>query len=81
MVLTCTAATLTVCTLLLSVTGLALARQSQPDELEVGQKAPDFQIPSTVGVPAGGSTVSIKAIIDQGKAVVLAFFPKAFTGG
>lgn len=49
--------------------------------LEVGQKAPDFVIPATVPVPAGGSTVSVSALTGMGKTVVVAFFPKAFTGG
>lgn len=61
--------------------GLAGAQQDQGSPLQVGDKAPDFTIPGTVPIPAGGNTVGISAITDQGKSVVLAFFPKAFTGG
>jgi len=59
----------------------AVAQQDQGSPLKVGDEAPDFTIPGTVPIPAGGNTVSISAITDQGKSVVLAFFPKAFTGG
>lgn len=55
------------------------AGESEP--LKVGDVAPDFEIPSTVPVPPGGTTVSVSAITEQDQAVVIAFFPKAFTGG
>ena len=42
-------------------------------ELKVGDKAPDFKL---VG---SGKTYSLTEM--KGKAVVLAWFPKAFTGG
>jgi len=43
--------------------------------LEVGDKAPDFTLPSTEG-----GTVHIADFIGK-STVVLAFFPAAFTGG
>lgn len=43
-------------------------------ELKVGDKAPDFSLPGS-----DGRTHSLSA--HKGKAVVLAWFPKAFTGG
>lgn len=45
-----------------------------PAELKVGDKAPDFALP--------GSDGKIHKLSDyKGKTVVLAWFPKAFTGG
>ena len=44
------------------------------DELKVGDKAPDFTLPGT-----DGKTYSLPQL--KGKTVVLAWFPKAFTGG
>jgi peroxiredoxin Q/BCP len=43
-------------------------------ELKVGDKAPDFTLQGS-----DGKTHSLAA--SKGKAVVLAWFPKAFTGG
>ena len=43
--------------------------------LKVGDKAPDFTLPSTDGSP-----VHLADIVGKGT-VVLAFFPAAFTGG
>ncbi len=43
--------------------------------LKVGAKAPPFTLPDTDGKP-----VSLGKLLDQGP-VILAFFPKAFTGG
>ncbi len=43
--------------------------------LEVGEKAPDFSLPSS-----DGSTYSLSQFLGE-KPVVIAFFPKAFTGG
>jgi len=43
-------------------------------ELEVGDDAPAFELPGT-----DGNTHSLAQY--KGKAVVLAWFPKAFTGG
>ena len=61
--------------------GTLRAQEMDQQELKAGDIAPDFTIPSTIPVPADGSTVSISAITGQGMAVVIAFFPKAFTGG
>ena len=44
------------------------------DELKVGDNAPDFKLP--------GSDGKVHRLSDyKGKVVVLAWFPKAFTGG
>ena len=43
--------------------------------LEVGDKAPDFSLPAS-----DGSTYSLSQFAGD-KPVVIAFFPKAFTGG
>jgi cytochrome oxidase Cu insertion factor (SCO1/SenC/PrrC family) len=56
----------------------ALSAQGQPGqtpvELKVGDKAPDFALQ--------GSDGKIHKLSDsKGKTVVLAWFPKAFTGG
>ena len=44
------------------------------EELKVGDKAPDFSM-----VGSDGKTYSLAGL--KGKTVVLAWFPKAFTGG
>jgi peroxiredoxin Q/BCP len=44
------------------------------DELKVGDKAPDFKLPAS-----DGKTYSLADL--KGHTVVLAWFPKAFTGG
>ena len=62
---------LSVATLLAS--GLATAN-AWADELKVGDKAPDFTLPGT-----DGKTYTLSQL--KGKNVVLAWFPKAFTGG
>ncbi len=43
--------------------------------LKVGDAAPPFTLPDTDGKP-----VSLAKLLDEGP-VILAFFPKAFTGG
>lgn len=50
--------------------------------LKVGDKAPDFTLPSTIAAPDGRSSVRYKLSEFQGKKnVVLAFYVLAFTGG
>ena len=53
--------------------GLATATV-RADELKVGDKAPDFTLPGT-----DGKSYTLSQL--KGKNVVLAWFPKAFTGG
>ncbi len=43
--------------------------------LKAGEKAPPFTLPDTDGKP-----VALSTLLDRGP-VLLAFFPKAFTGG
>jgi thioredoxin-dependent peroxiredoxin len=61
---------------LLCVAGLAMAagQGSEPVNLKPGDKAPDFSLPGTDG--------KVHKLSDyRGKTVVLAWYPKAFTGG
>jgi peroxiredoxin Q/BCP len=58
---------------LLSLMGLAMAVQGAPS-LKPGDTAPDFSLPGS-----DGKTHSLADY--RGKTVVLAWFPKAFTGG
>ena len=52
----------------------ALVASAGADDLKVGDPAPDFSLPGT-----DGKTHALKDL--KGKWVVLAWFPKAFTGG
>ena len=58
----------------LCVTAVAAAGAQAPVELKVGDLAPDFSLPGS-----DGKTHSLAEY--KGKTVVLAWFPKAFTGG
>ena len=51
-----------------------IGTMAMAQELKVGDKAPDFSLPGS-----DGKTHSLAA--NKGKAVVLAWFPKAFTVG
>jgi peroxiredoxin Q/BCP len=56
------------------VGGLFTTRTTVTEELKAGDPAPDFNLPGTDG--------KHYALADlKGKAVVLAWFPKAFTAG
>ena len=57
------------------LSGALLAQAPATDALKVGEKAPDFTLPST-----NGGTVHLADYIGK-STVVLAFFPAAFTGG
>ena len=57
----------------LALTAVAAGRQV-PVELKVGDQAPAFSLPGT-----DGKTHNLSDY--KGKTVVLAWFPKAFTGG
>ena len=59
---------------LLAVASLTSAGAASAD-LKVGDPAPDFTLPGT-----GGEDITLSAQVGE-KNVVLAFFPKAFTGG
>src|SRR5688500_4798896 len=62
------------CALWFSLVGLVAAPIAAA-ELKVGDKAPDFKLPGS-----DGKTYSLKDFAGK-KAVVIAWFPKAFTGG
>ncbi len=69
----------TVCICLAAAGALAIGAAQLPSvpgqpELKVGDAAPDFTLPAT-----DGNTYSLSKL--RGKAVVLAWFPKAFTAG
>ena len=66
--------TLWISAVCLALTVGAAARPQAPVELKEGDKAPDFSLPGT-----DGKTHKLSDY--KGKMVVLAWFPKAFTGG
>ena len=53
---------------------IVAAAPARADELKVGDPAPDFTLTGT-----DGKTYTLSQL--KGKTVVLAWFPKAFTGG
>ena len=56
------------------VGGLLSAKPALAQELKPGDQAPDFNLPGT-----DGKQYSLAGL--KGKAIVLAWFPKAFTAG
>jgi AhpC/TSA family protein len=48
--------------------------ESSPVELKAGDKAPDFSVPGS-----DGRTYRLRDVV--GRPIVIAWFPKAFTGG
>jgi peroxiredoxin Q/BCP len=59
----------------LALAAVTAAQQAQPvPTLKVGDNAPDFSLPGT-----DGKTYTLAGL--KGTTVVLAWFPKAFTGG
>jgi peroxiredoxin Q/BCP len=56
------------------VRGVVAPAPSNARELAVGDRAPDFTLPGTDGAP-----YSLRAL--RGRAVVIAWFPKALTSG
>src|SRR5438270_11328858 len=54
----------------------AMGAAAVADELKVGDMAPDFKM-----VGSDGKTYKLSELNKQGKAVVVAWFPRAFTGG
>jgi peroxiredoxin Q/BCP len=62
-------------TIATAIIGATLSpRPANAQELKVGDQAPDFKLPGT-----DGRTYSLAGL--KGRHVVLAWFPKAFTGG
>ena len=59
---------------LLATPAVQTTAAAAADELKVGDPAPDFSLPGS-----DGKTYSLSQL--KGKTVVLAWFPKAFTGG
>ncbi len=74
-----TAVTLSALVVVVALAFVALVRAAQQPmpgqpELKVGDMAPDFTLPGS-----DGQTYSLSKL--RGRTVVLAWFPKAFTGG
>lgn len=61
--------------LAMGVFALVQAKPDSPDELKVGSRAPGFSLPGS-----DGKTYKL-ADSRKKKVVVLAWYPKAFTGG
>ena len=61
--------------LTMGVFAMVKAKPDSPDELKVGSKAPAFSLPGS-----DGKTYKL-ADLRKKQVVVLAWYPKAFTGG
>ena len=59
-----------------ALTSLTFLAPAAAAELKVGDAAPDFTM-----VGSDGKTYKLSELNKQGKAVVIAWFPRAFTGG
>ena len=71
-----TLTTLTLAGVLLAGPAHALAEEAETEAvLKVGDTAPDFTLPGS-----DGKTYALKDLVGE-QAVVIAWFPKAFTGG
>ncbi len=57
------------------ILALSLPAEGDPVKLKVGDEAPAFSLPASTG-----KTISLAEFKGK-KKVVLAFYPKAFTGG
>jgi len=68
-----TYAFLTTC---LGITSLFLGGAAMAAELKVGEQAPPFELPGS-----DGKTYKLADLNRQGTVVVIAWYPKAFTGG
>jgi thioredoxin-dependent peroxiredoxin len=64
----------TVAATAIGVFNVATQRPESPVELTIGDPAPDFSLPGS-----DGRTYRLKEL--AGQPVVIAWFPKAFTGG
>ena len=56
--------------------GVFMSHESAGAELKVGDVAPDFSL-----VGSDGKTYELSSFKEDPKVVVIAWFPKAFTGG
>ncbi len=61
--------------LVMLMLGVFMSQKSEGAELKVGDVAPDFSL-----IGSDGKTYKLPSFKDQ-KVVVVAWFPKAFTGG
>lgn len=65
----------TLALLLAGILAMGLFSRSNAAELKVGDKAPDFELKGS-----DGKTYKLSKLLEQ-QVVVVAWYPKAFTGG